>query len=130
MTNLSQDEPLFQISVVSKIIGIHQQTIRSYERLGFVRPARSNGNTRLFSSRDIEQIGQIVSWISDLGLNLAGVEVMLRMQTQINDLETKTKLLEEENTRLRRQIDTPNKDKIDGDDDQEFGANFLRRFQQ
>ncbi|MBK33432.1 MAG: MerR family transcriptional regulator [Chloroflexi bacterium] len=129
MTNLPQDEPLFQISVVSKIIGIHQQTIRSYERMGFVRPARSNGNTRLFSSRDIDQIGQIVSWISDLGLNLAGVEVMLRMQTQINDLETKTRSLEEENARLRQQIDPPNSHRMDNDDDQEFGANFLKRFQ-
>ena len=129
MTNLPQDEPLFQISVVSKIIGIHQQTIRSYERMGFVRPARSDGNTRLFSSRDIDQIGQIVSWISDLGLNLAGVEVMLRMQTQINDLETKTRLLEEENTKLRHQIGSPNNDRMDNDDEQEFGANFLKRFQ-
>jgi cell division protein FtsB len=70
-----------------------------------------------------------VSWISDLGLNLAGVEVMLRMQTQINDLETKTRSLEEENARLRQQIDPLNSHRMDNDDDQEFGANFLKRFQ-
>ena len=56
MTNeIPHDEPVFQISVVARMVGLHQQTIRSYERIGLVQPARSGGNTRLFSFRDVER---------------------------------------------------------------------------
>jgi MerR family transcriptional regulator, heat shock protein HspR len=84
---IPHDEPLFQISVVSRIVGIHQQTIRSYERIGLIRPARSSGNTRLFSQHDVQRLSQVVRLINDLGVNLAGVEVILRMSRQIERLQ-------------------------------------------
>lgn len=80
-------EPVFQISVVSRMVGIHQQTIRSYERLGLLNPARSSGNTRLFSHADVERLQQVVRLVNDLGINLAGVEVILRLSRQIEALQ-------------------------------------------
>ncbi len=80
------DEPVFQISIVSRMVGLHQQTIRSYERVGLIEPARSSGNTRLFSQRDVERLRQVVRLVNDLGINLAGVEVILRLREQIDAL--------------------------------------------
>lgn len=85
--NVSQHEPVFQISVVSRMVGIHQQTIRSYERVGLLSPARSSGNTRLFSHADVERLRQVVRLVNDLGINLAGVEVILRLSRQIEALQ-------------------------------------------
>lgn len=96
---IPRDEPLFQISVVSRMVGLHQQTIRSYERVGLIEPARSAGNTRLYSQEDIERLQQVVRLVNDLGVNLAGVEVILRMREQIEQL---TKELEETRTELAR----------------------------
>ena len=59
-SHVSQHEPVFQISVVSRMVGIHQQTIRSYERVGLLNPARSSGNTRLFSPADVDRLRQVV----------------------------------------------------------------------
>jgi MerR family transcriptional regulator/heat shock protein HspR len=87
MTNIPHNEPVFQISVVSRMVGLHQQTIRSYERVGLVRPARSSGNTRLYSAADIERLQQVVRLVNDLGVNLAGVDVILRMSRQIEELQ-------------------------------------------
>ncbi len=85
--NVAQHEPVFQISVVSRMVGIHQQTIRSYERVGLLNPARSSGNTRLFSHADVDRLRQVVRLVNDLGINLAGVEVILRMSRQIEALQ-------------------------------------------
>ncbi|MEI6136760.1 MAG: MerR family transcriptional regulator, partial [Chloroflexota bacterium] len=85
--NVPDYEPVFQISVVSRMVGIHQQTIRSYERVGLLNPARSSGNTRLFSPADVERLRQVVRLVNDLGINLAGVEVILRMSRQIEALQ-------------------------------------------
>ena len=129
MTAIPQDEPLFQISVVAKIIGVHQQTIRSYERLGLVQPARSIGNTRLFSTRDIEQLGQIVSWTTDLGLNLAGVEIMMRLHRQIKQLEETNKTLSKDVEALREQLTEMNHDSGNTyKAEKEYGADFFLRF--
>ena len=87
MTNFSENEPVFAISVVSRMVGVHQQTLRSYERIGLVRPARSPGNTRLYSQRDVERLRRVQGLMSDLGVNLAGVEVILRMNQQIEELQ-------------------------------------------
>ncbi|MDG1840660.1 MAG: MerR family transcriptional regulator [Dehalococcoidia bacterium] len=129
MTAIPQDEPLFQISVVAKIIGVHQQTIRSYERLGLVQPARSIGNTRLFSTRDIDQLGQIVSWTTDLGLNLAGVEIMMRLHRQIKQLEETNKTLTADVEALREQLTEMNHDSENTyKAEKEYGADFFLRF--
>ena len=129
MTTIPQDEPLFQISVVAKIIGVHQQTIRSYERLGLVQPARSIGNTRLFSTRDIDQIGQIVSWTTDLGLNLAGVEIMMRLHRQIKQLEDTNNTLTKDVVALREQLAAMSSDSEQTHEaEKEYGADFFLRF--
>jgi len=84
---IPRNEPIFQISVVSRMVGLHQQTIRSYERIGLVQPARSDGNTRLFSFEDIERLRQVVRLVNDLGVNLAGVEVILRLNRRAEELQ-------------------------------------------
>jgi len=101
MTNIPHNEPVFQISVVSRMVGLHQQTIRSYERVGLVRPARSSGNTRLYSAADIERLQQVVRLVNDLGVNLAGVDVILRMSRQIEELQGELTKAREELARLR-----------------------------
>lgn len=85
-SEFSEHEPVFQISVVSRLVGLHQQTIRTYERVGLVQPARSGGNTRLYSRADVERLRQVVRLVNDLGVNLAGVEVILGLLRQIEDL--------------------------------------------
>ena len=87
MTSIPRDEPVFAISVVARMVGVHQQTLRSYERIGLVRPARSAGNTRLYSQGDVERLRQVLRLVSDLGVNLAGVDVILRMTRQIEQLQ-------------------------------------------
>ena len=82
----------FMISVVSKNYGIHPQTLRLYEREGLLKPSRTEGNTRLYSEDDLKQLEVILNLTRDLGVNLAGVEIILnmrgkmeRMQTEMND---------------------------------------------
>jgi len=87
MTSIPHDEPVFAISVVARMVGVHQQTLRSYERVGLVLPARSPGNTRLYSQRDVERLMQVLRLVNDLGVNLAGVDVILRMTLQIEQLQ-------------------------------------------
>ena len=101
MTSFPPDEPVFQISVVARVVGVHQQTLRAYERVGFVRPHRTQGNTRLYSQQDIEQLQQVVRLVNDLGINLAGVEVILRMGRQIEELRGEVGELREEIARQR-----------------------------
>ena len=60
MANIPRDEPVFQISVVARMIGVHQQTLRTYERMGFVIPARSSGNQRLYSQYDVELLQRLL----------------------------------------------------------------------
>lgn len=96
---LPDDEPVFQISIVARMVGLHQQTLRSYERVGLVEPARTAGNTRLYSQRDVERLRQVVRLVNDLGINLAGVEVILRLRAQIDEL---TAELEETRRELER----------------------------
>jgi MerR family transcriptional regulator, heat shock protein HspR len=75
-----QDEPCFTIGVVHQMLGLHPQTLRHYERLGLVRPHRSDGKIRMYSAKDLERIALIKRWIDEFGVNLAGVEIMLKMQ--------------------------------------------------
>jgi MerR family transcriptional regulator/heat shock protein HspR len=82
-----RDEPLFAIGIVARRIGVHQQTLRNYERWGLVAPRRSIGGTRYYSIRDIERIEKIREWIEVLGINRAGVEVMTTLLRRISDLE-------------------------------------------
>ena len=95
-------EPCYIISVAARILGVHAQTLRYYERAGMIEPSRSQGNRRLYSMEDIEKLRRIKTLVDDLGVNLAGVEVIMRMaermsemEKEINDLQKRIKRLTE-----------------------------------
>jgi MerR family transcriptional regulator/heat shock protein HspR len=75
--------PLYLIGVVAELLEIHPQTLRLYERKGLIRPSRSVGRTRMYSSEDLDDIRRILRLTRDLGVNLAGVEIILRMRRQM-----------------------------------------------
>jgi MerR family transcriptional regulator/heat shock protein HspR len=77
----------FSISAVAQMFSVHQQTIRLYEREGFICPKRSEGNTRLFSEEDINQLEEVINLTHHLGINLAGVEMILKQQKKIEKLQ-------------------------------------------
>lgn len=78
-------EPLFPISVAAKLCGVHPQTLRAYERQGLISPARVNDKNRMFSEEDIERVRRIQRLTQDLGVNLAGVEIILRLLDQMEE---------------------------------------------
>ncbi len=100
---IPHDEPVFHISVVARMVGVHQQTLRSYERIGLLAPQRSAGNRRLYSHRDVERLQQVLRLIADLGVNLAGVDVILRMTQQIEELQQQLDAAHAELARMKRQ---------------------------
>ena len=77
----------YMISAVSETYGIHPQTLRLYEREGLLKPSRSDGNTRLYTQEDIERLELILSLTRDLGVNLAGVEVVLNMRNRMEEMQ-------------------------------------------
>jgi len=81
-----EKKPLYMISVVAEMFSIHPQTLRTYEREGLLRPARTVGNTRLYSQEDVERIEMITRLTRDLGVNLAGVEVVLNMRAKMEEM--------------------------------------------
>jgi MerR family transcriptional regulator/heat shock protein HspR len=89
--------PVYVISIVARMVGMHAQTLRQYERVGLVEPKRSGGNIRLYSRADVERLRQVQRLVNDLGVNLAGVEVILRMTEKLQALE-------QENEALRREV--------------------------
>jgi MerR family transcriptional regulator/heat shock protein HspR len=99
--NQEVNEPRYVISVAAKILGIQTHTLRYYERIGVVEPSRSRGNIRLYSEKDLEQLRRVKILIADLGVNLAGAEVILRMAHQITDLQNRVQELESELNELK-----------------------------
>ncbi len=81
------DEPLYLISVVAKVLSIHPQTLRQYEREGLIEPSRTDGKIRLYSQRDIDRIKLILRLTRDMGVNLAGVDVILKLKNQLQEFE-------------------------------------------
>jgi MerR family transcriptional regulator, heat shock protein HspR len=77
------DRPRYMISVAADIVGMHPQTLRMYEQRGLVNPKRTSGNTRLYSETDIERLQLIQKLTNDVGLNLAGVELVLRLEDEL-----------------------------------------------
>ena len=94
------NEPLYVISVAARMLDVHAQTLRYYERAGLVEPFRSKGNVRIYSPRDIQHIRLIKRLIHELGVNLAGVDVILRLLRQIGDFERMVAKLQDENHRI------------------------------
>jgi MerR family transcriptional regulator/heat shock protein HspR len=93
-------EPCYVISVAARMLGVHAQTLRYYERAGMIEPSRSAGNRRLYSTEDIDRLRRIKTLIDDLGVNLAGVEVILRMGERMAEMENRMRRLEAEIERL------------------------------
>ncbi|MCJ7670236.1 MAG: MerR family transcriptional regulator [Dehalococcoidia bacterium] len=97
-----ESKPRYVISIAARMIGIEAHTLRYYERLGLVQPERSSGNIRLYSEEDVDRLRYIKALMSDCGVNLAGVEVALRlmqrmkeMQRQLEEMERKVKMIDE-----------------------------------
>lgn len=82
-------EPLFVISVAARLVEMHPQTLRKYEREGLIAPSRTSGNLRLYSDRDIERLRQVKYLVEHRGLNLAGVQLALELTLQVQDLRTR-----------------------------------------
>ena len=96
-----EDEPCYVISVAAKLLGLHVQTLRYYERVGLLAPSRSQGNVRLYSEREVARLREVKRLMEDLGLNLAGAEVVLKMRDRIVDLERERAALLQEVQRLQ-----------------------------
>jgi MerR family transcriptional regulator, heat shock protein HspR len=79
--------PKYPISVVAEMVGVHPQTLRLYEREGLIKPQRTSRQTRLFSEADVERLKSIMSLTQDMGVNLAGVEIILRMREQMEEMQ-------------------------------------------
>ncbi|MDX1808319.1 MAG: helix-turn-helix transcriptional regulator [Sulfurospirillaceae bacterium] len=81
------DEPVYLISVVAKVLTIHPQTLRQYEREGLICPSRTDGKMRLFSQKDIDKIKMIQRLTRDLGVNLAGVDIIIQLKDKLKEYE-------------------------------------------
>ena len=99
--NQDEYEPRYVISIAARMVGVHTHTLRYYERIGIIEPSRSGGNIRLYSERDVAHLRRIKTLMDDLGVNLAGIEVILRMVQRINELQHHMEELESEVKRLR-----------------------------
>lgn len=87
METNSYIEPVYLISAVAEILSIHPQTLRQYEREGLIKPSRTNGKIRLYSQKDIDHIKYVLTLTRDLGVNLAGVDIILQLNQKIETLE-------------------------------------------
>ena len=95
------DRPRYMISVAAELVGMHPQTLRIYEAKGLVRPKRTPGNTRLYSEADLERLRLIQRLTGQLGLNLAGVETVLRLEDELGKMQKRLDRMERE---MREQI--------------------------
>ena len=98
--NIDNTEPRYVISVAAKMLNTQTYTLRYYERIGIIEPYRSQGNIRLYSERDIVLLRRVKTLADDMGINLAGVEVILRMMQRMNELQGELEKLESEVKRL------------------------------
>ena len=97
----SKDRPVYVISVAAELVDMHPQTLRMYERKGLIRPGRSIGKTRRYSERDIEHLREIRRLTQELGINLAGVEEIMRLRHQLDEAQDR---IEEEISRLHGEL--------------------------
>lgn len=87
MEKNSYIEPVYLISVVADILGVHPQTLRQYERKKLIKPSRTNGKIRLYSQKDINHIKYVLTLTKEIGVNLAGVDIILQLNKRIEELE-------------------------------------------
>lgn len=99
--DIGDNEPRYVISIAARMVGVQVYTLRYYERIGVIEPSRSEGNIRLYSERDIILLRRVKNWMDDLGINLAGAEVLLRMLQRMNEMQGQIMELESEIRQLR-----------------------------
>jgi MerR family transcriptional regulator/heat shock protein HspR len=95
------DRPIYMISIAAELVGMHPQTLRMYEAKGLVRPQRTPGGTRLYSEADVERLRIIQRLTGELGLNLAGVELVLRLEDELRRAHLQIERLQEQ---LKREV--------------------------
>jgi len=100
--NSTGSEPRYVISVAARIVGVETHTLRYYERIGLVQPYRSGGNIRYYSEADIERLRQIKTLMCDLGINLAGAEVVIRMAEKMTEMQKQIQEMESEIEQLKQ----------------------------
>jgi len=98
----SYDEPVYLISIVASMLNIHPQTLRQYERDGLIKPSRTQGRMRLYSQRDIDRMKMILRLSRELGVNIAGIDIILRLKEQMEDMEQEIERLKDELRRVNR----------------------------
>jgi len=98
----SYDEPVYLISVVATMLDIHPQTLRQYEKEGLVQPSRTQGRMRLYSQRDIDRMKLILRLTRQLGVNLAGIDIILQLKEQINEMQETVEQLRDELSKVNR----------------------------
>jgi MerR family transcriptional regulator, heat shock protein HspR len=81
-------KPLYMIGVVADMLKLHPQTLRMYEKKGLIRPSRTEGRTRMYSADDVDEIARVIRLARDLGVNLAGIEIILKMRRRMLDMQT------------------------------------------
>lgn len=119
---IDRDKPLYVISVAAELVDMHPQTLRLYERKGLIEPSRSAGKTRLYSQRDVEHLREIRRLTQELGVNLAGVEEIIRLRRTLDNLQENMenridKLQGQLQDRMRnyqKQLPPPEEDPDDG----------------
>jgi len=100
---IDNDEPRYVISVAARMLGVQVHNLRYYERIGIIEPSRSRGNIRLYSDRDIALLRRVKTFMDDMGVNLAGVEVILRMFQHMTELQHRVEELEAELENVRQE---------------------------
>jgi MerR family transcriptional regulator/heat shock protein HspR len=106
MEDLDEREPRYVISIAARMVGVRTHTLRYYEKIGIVEPSRSRGNIRLYSESDIAQLRRVKTLMEDLGVNLAGVEVIMRMMQRMLELQGQVQELEDELERAKEEEGT------------------------
>jgi len=101
---INEDSPRYVISIAAEILGVKNYTLRYYERIGIIKPRRSSGNIRLYSESDINLLRKVRTLIDELGVNMAGVEVILNMLRRMQSLQKEKERLEKEVTRLKEKL--------------------------
>jgi MerR family transcriptional regulator/heat shock protein HspR len=104
---MSPDRPLYMISIAAELVGMHPQTLRIYENKGLVRPQRTPGGTRLYSESDLDRLRIIQRLTTEVGLNLAGVELVLRLEDELRKAHAQIERLQ---AQLRDEIQKVHKE--------------------
>jgi len=105
MDDLDEKEPRYVISIAARMVGVRTHTLRYYEKIGIVEPSRSRGNIRLYSEGDIAQLRRVKTLMDDLGVNLAGAEVIMRIVQRVLELQGQVQELEDELDRVKEEED-------------------------